>query len=443
MPTSTSTLSEQLQQQLESLHAQLVQEQQRIAELEAANRDLEEAARVKDELLSTIGHELRTPLNALLSLVHILQEQLDSALTERQRESFRVIELSGQHLLELINDILDLSKLQAGKMRLEIEPVEVEPLCAETLSLIRQLAEQKGLSITVQRDEQVRTIQADRLRVKQILVNLLSNAVKFTSEGGAIGLEIVGIPEREQVQLIVWDTGIGIAKQDLPLLFKPFVQIDNELTQQSGGSGLGLALSQRLARQHGGDILVESRPGVGSRFILTLPWTPPEASAAPATAAQRPFIQDSESSFLRSPELTAEAATIAEEASAQTPVAQRRRLVLLAEDNEANIYALSEYLSMYGVPVITARTGPEALELAMKERPGMILMDINLPRLDGVEVIRRLRAIEHFADIPIVVITALSSGHERVRQSGADHLLSKSIDLVELDRLLDRYFAQP
>ena len=137
------------------------------------------------------------------------------------------------------------------------------------------------------------------------------------------------------------------------------------------------------------------------------------------------------------------AATVAEETSIQAPAVQRRRLILLAEDNEANIYALSEYLSMYGVPVIVARTGPEALELAMKERPGLILMDINLPRLDGLEVIRRLRAIEQFIDLPIVVITALSGDNERVRQAGASHLLNKPIDLAELDRLLDHYFAQP
>ncbi|MCS6828117.1 MAG: ATP-binding protein [Caldilinea sp.] len=414
--TSSETSSEQLQHRLDSLHAQLVEQQQRIAELEATNRELENASRIKDDLLSTIGHELRTPLNAMLSLVHILQEQLDGVLTDRQRESFRVIETSGQHLLELINDILDLSKLQAGKMRLKIEAVEVEPLCAEVLNIVRQLAEQKSLQISVQRDERVGAVQADRLRVKQILVNLLSNAVKFTPEGGSIGLEIIGAPEREQVQFVVWDTGVGIAEQDLPLLFKPFVQIDNELSQYNAGSGLGLALSQRLARQHGGDILVESKPGVGSRFTLELPWKPSDVSVMTAAAGEQPPIHSS--------------------------MASRRRLVLLAEDNEANIYALSEYLSMYGVPVVVARTGPEALELALTERPGLILMDINLPRLDGLEVIRRLRTSDPFADLPIAVITALSGDTERIRQSGADHFLNKPIDLTELDRLLDHYFAR-
>lgn len=416
MPTTTSTTLEQLQDRLDSLHAQLVEQQQRIAELEAADRDLENASRIKDDLLSTIGHELRTPLNAMLSLVHILQEQLDGVLTERQRESFRVIEASGQHLLELINEILDLSKLQAGKMRLKIESVEVEPLCAEVIDLVRQLAEQKRLQISVQRDERVGAIQADRLRVKQILVNLLSNAVKFTPEGGSVGVEILGAPEREQVQFVVWDTGVGIAEEDMPLLFKPFVQIDNELSQQNVGSGLGLALSQRLARQHGGDILVESKPGVGSRFTLELPWKPSDVSAV-AVAAEK-------------------------QAAVQASAPQRRRLVLLAEDNEANVYALSEYLSMYGVPVVVARTGPEALDLTIRERPGLVLMDINLPRLDGLEVIRRLRAVDQFVDLPIAVITALSGDNERLRQSGANHFLNKPIDLAELDRLLDQYFTQ-
>jgi CheY-like chemotaxis protein len=386
---------------------------QRIAELQAANDELGIAAKVKDDLLSTMGHELRTPLNAVLSLSHVLQEQLGQVLTERQRESFRVIEASGQHLLELINDILDLSKLQAGRMLLKIESVEIEPLCTAAMDIIRSQAEQKCLHLTIQYDGQVQAIQADRLRIKQVLVNLLSNAVKFTPEGGAVGIDIASHAELGMVHFAVWDTGIGIAAEDMPNLFKPFVQIENSQQQHYPGTGLGLALSQRLARQHGGDIRVESSPGAGSRFTLDLPW---RVSDAPAVV----------------------------DASAAPPraISDRRRLVLLAEDNEANIFALSEYLELYGVPVVVARTGPDALELARTEHPGLVLMDINLPRLDGLEVIRRLRTIEGYTDLPIAVITALSGDHERVRNSGADHYLGKPIDLDKLDRLLDQYFVK-
>lgn len=410
-----SSENTQLQGQIEILTAQLAHYRQRVAELTAANQELESAAKIKDDLLATMGHELRTPLNAVLSLSRILQEQLGQTLTERQHESFRVIETSGQHLLELINDILDLSKLQAGKMLLKIESVDVEPLCTAAVDIVRQPAEQKQIRLSVQHDSRVRTIQADQLRIKQVLVNLLSNAVKFTPMGGAVGIEVTSDAEQGEARFTVWDTGVGIAASDLPNLFKPFVQIENALHQLHAGTGLGLALSQRLARQHGGDILVESTPGVGSRFTVVLPW---RMSDAPTQIDQ----------------MTAPAPPF--------PMNNRRQLVLLAEDNEANIFALSEYMEMYGMPMIVARTGPDALELVQTENPGLVLMDINLPRLDGLEVIRRLRATEGFADLPIAVITALSGDSDRLRDSGANHFLSKPIDLDKLDQLLNQYFAK-
>ncbi|GIK73945.1 MAG: hypothetical protein BroJett021_29330 [Chloroflexota bacterium] len=414
-----SSENAQLHAQIDTLTAQLAHYRQRVAELTAANQELESAAKIKDDLLATMGHELRTPLNAVLSLSRILQEQLGQTLSERQRESFRVIEASGQHLLELINDILDLSKLQAGKMLLKIESVDVEPLCAAAVDIVRQPAEQKQIQLSVQHDSRVRAIQADQLRIKQVLVNLLSNAVKFTPMGGAVGIEITSDAEQGQARFTVWDTGVGIAASDLPNLFKPFVQIENQIDntvhQPHAGTGLGLALSQRLVRQHGGDILVESTPGVGSRFTVVLPW---RMSDAPTQIDQ---------------------ATVPASAP---PINNRRQLVLLAEDNEANIFALSQYLEMYGMPVIVARTGPDALTLAQTENPGLVLMDINLPRLDGLEVIRRLRATEGFADLPIAVITALSGDSDRLRDSGANHFLSKPIDLDKLDQLLEHYFAK-
>lgn len=402
------------QVEIDRLAAELADCERRVTSLQDAYDDLENAVKAKDDLLATMGHELRTPLNAMLSLVRVLQEQLGQVLTERQRESFRVMEASGQHLLELINDILDLSKLQAGKMPLKIESVEVSALCASALDIVRQQAELKQLHLSITQDERVRTIQADQLRIKQVLLNLLSNAVKFTPNQGQVGIEITNDADAGTVRFAVWDTGVGIAGSDLPNLFKPFVQIENSQQQHHPGTGLGLALSQRIARQHGGDIRVESTLGQGSRFTLELPWrvtdTPME-SGAPAAV------------------------------SLPASGADRRRLVLLAEDNEANIFALSEYLTLSGMPVIVARTGPEALEYALTEHPGLVLMDLNLPRLDGIEVIRRLRAIEGFADLPIAVITALSGDHERVRASGADHYLGKPIDLDRLDNLLNRYFA--
>lgn len=411
-----ATEHEKYQAELEGLTAQLAGCRTQITELEAINAELARAARVKDDLLATMGHELRTPLTAVLSLTRVLQEQLGEVLSERQQQSFQVINASGQHLLELINDILDLSKLQAGKMMLKFEPVAIEQLCALSLDIVREQAEQKDLRLTLRVDAEVKTIQADRLRLKQILVNLLSNAVKFTPEHGAVGVEVLSNPAHDCVLFAVWDTGIGIAAADLPNLFKPFVQIENNLRQTQMGTGLGLALSQRLARQHGGDIYVESAFGAGSRFTLELPWG---AADLPITAADAAAPQP----------LTGSSA--------------HRRLILLAEDNEANIFAISEYLDMYNIPVVVARTGPDALELARSEHPGLILMDINLPRLDGLEVIRRIRGIEGYATLPIAVITALSDDNERVRAAGGDHYLGKPLDLDKLDRLLTQYFGNP
>lgn len=394
--------------------AQLATCQAQLASAQTANAELARVAHAKDELLATMGHELRTPLNAVLSLSRVLQEQLGSVLTERQQQSFQIISASGHHLLELINDILDLSKLQAGKMILKPEPVDVTALCTTSLDIVRQLAEQKHLQLSLHSDSKECIIQADPLRIKQVLVNLLSNAVKFTPEHGAVGIDVVSDIEHGSVQMTVWDTGIGIAAADLTKLFKPFVQIDLADHPPQLGTGLGLALSQRLARQHGGDLTVTSTLGVGSRFTLTLPWSAADVTRTLATPVDAPTLQ-----------------------------VARRRLILLAEDNEANIFAISEYLDLCNVPVVVARTGPEALEMARTEHPGLILMDINLPRLDGLEVIRRIRSLEGYADLPIAIITALSADSERVRATSADHYLGKPIDLDKLDQILNQYFARP
>ncbi len=392
-----------------------------VEELRAANAELLRAASTKDDFLAAMGHELRTPLNAVLSLSRVLRDQLSSVLSEHQRQSFEVITESGQHLLALINDILDLSKVQAGMMTLDIETVRVDTLCSGALNIVRPMATQKHLQLVEQYDAKVQSIQADPLRFKQILVNLLSNAVKFTPEGGSVGVEVGGQPAENAVTVTVWDTGIGIATADLDRLFKPFVQIDNAMSRLYTGTGLGLALSQRLANQHGGEITVTSVPGAGSRFTVTLPWHEKDAD-----------MQDDAGRLVRAPGPLPPAARAANGS---------RHKVLLAEDSEANIFAISAYLEMCDVPVLVARTGPEALELAKREHPDMILMDLNLPRLDGLEVIRRLRKNNEFDGVPIVIISALSDDNDRVRSSGADHFLSKPIDLDKLDDLMDRYFT--
>jgi signal transduction histidine kinase len=246
--------------------------EERTKELRTANEDLARASRLKNEFFACMSHELRTPLHAILGLSESMQEQTYGLINEKQQEALGNIAESGRYLLALINDILDLSKIEAGKLELEMAPVMVQLVCEASLRFINQMAQQKGLKVLTKLDSAVTTIQADERQLKQILVNLLSNAVKFTPEGGSIGLEVAGKIEQDAVYFTVWDFGIGIARENLERLFQPFVQLDSGLTRQYPGTGLGLALVRRLVNLHGGSISVESEPGKGSRFTVSLPW---------------------------------------------------------------------------------------------------------------------------------------------------------------------------
>jgi len=245
--------------------------QERTAELSAANVELARASQMKDEFLAAMTHELRTPLNAVLGMSGTLLEQTYGPLNEKQLKSMRTIEESGQRLLELINNVLDLSRLMAGKVELQMEPVRAKEICQMSLQSIQRAAQEKKLGVSFKVDDAETTVQADGRRLRQVLVNLLSNAIKFTPEGGAIGLEVVKDAEKPVVHLAVWDTGIGIAPEDIGRLFQPFGQLDSKLSRRYGGTGLGLTLVEWLVRLHGGHVTVESEVGQGSRFTVSLP----------------------------------------------------------------------------------------------------------------------------------------------------------------------------
>ncbi len=241
-------------------------------ELTRANAELAHAARLKDEFLANMSHELRTPLNTILGMSEALQEEVYGVLNKRQLSAVRSVEESGRHLLALINDILDLSKIGAGKLELSITPVDVESVCQASLRLLNQAAHKKHLKVSTMFDSTITTIHADERRLKQVLVNLLSNAVKFTPKGGKIGLDVEGDPKKHVVHFTVWDTGIGIANKDIERLFQPFVQLDATLSRRYEGAGLGLSLVSRILDMHGGSVSVESEVGKGSRFTVSLPW---------------------------------------------------------------------------------------------------------------------------------------------------------------------------
>ena len=239
-------------------------------ELLAANQALEQAGRLKDAFLASVSHELRTPLTGILGLAEALQFQNFGPLNDRQLKSLKNIENSGRHLLDLINDILDLSKIEANQMQLQFETCSVSTICQAVMEMTKEQAERKKQTVSFSTAVPAGTVRADPRRFKQMLVNLLSNAIKFTPEGGSLGIEVASEPDH-LIQITVWDKGIGIEAKDVERLFTPFVQIDGTLARKHGGTGLGLSLVSRLVRLHGGQVSVESVPGRGSRFTLTLP----------------------------------------------------------------------------------------------------------------------------------------------------------------------------
>jgi signal transduction histidine kinase len=252
----------------------------RTAELVDANRELNRALQGRNEFLTSVSHELRTPLNAIIGLTDALSEGVYGVLSDRQERSLRTVNQSGRQLLGIINDMLDVAKLEAGKVLLLPVSVPLEELSQSSLDTIRAEASLKGIRVRYRRDPRLTTLWGDSLRLKQILVNLLSNAVKFTNPNGEIGLEIDLNATAEMITFSVWDTGIGIAADDLPRLFQPFVQLDGRLNRQYGGTGLGLVIAKRLTELHHGSILVHSIVGQGSRFVVSFPSV---AAALPET----------------------------------------------------------------------------------------------------------------------------------------------------------------
>ena len=396
---------------------------ERTADLSAANAELSRAARSKDEFLASMSHELRTPLNAILGSAESLEEGIYGELDVKQRRPIEMIDESGRHLLSLINDILDLSKVQAGMLELELESIVPQEIAEGSLRFIREAALKKRLNISTQFDHSIETVHADGRRLKQILVNLLSNAVKFTPEGGNVGLEYVADPEREAVYFVVWDSGMGISREGQQKLFAPFVQLDAGLDREFSGTGLGLALVSRMTELHGGSVSVES-PGVGegTRFTVSLPWEAPTVVRNPTEGTGAGG----------EPEAAIE--------ELDPPLGGAAPLVLLAEDNEVTIEVMSAVLQAKGYRLIVARNGQEAVDRAKEESPDLILMDVQMPVMDGIEATRQIRDITELASTPIIIVTAVAMDGDRERclATGANEYLSKPVSLKNLTATIER-----
>ena len=397
--------------------------EERTAELRAVNAELAQAARLKDEFMANMSHELRTPLNAVLGLGQALQEEVYGPINAQQIRALKNIEQSADHLLAVINDILDISKIEAGKIVLEFMPVDVEAVCEAALQMVRTQAAKRGIQLETAYDPAVLTIFGDARRLKQVLVNLLSNAVKFTPDGGRVGLEVVGQVAEDAVLFVVWDTGIGIPPDTIKLLFRPFVQLDSSLSRRYEGAGLGLALVARLVQLHDGTVSVESPAveGRGSRFTVRLPWR--RGSVVE--------VADELNAAIEPPP------------PCQDPMPCMGH-ILLVEDNEGTIEAMIPYLERLGYSMAVARDGREAVERAKALRPDSILMDIMLPIQDGLETIRQIRADSALAEIPIIVVTGLVSpaDEQRCRAAGADDYLAKPVNLRTLAGMIAARLAR-
>jgi len=379
--------------------------------LTRANAELDQSGRLKDEFLANMSHELRTPLNAILGLSEALLEQVGGSLNSRQVKSVTTISSSGAHLLALINDILDLSKIESGKLELNPGLIDVQEFCESCLLFVRTQATQKNIGVEFENGDHLETIIADPKRLKQILVNLLTNAVKFTLEGGRIGLKLNALMGEEMVQFTVWDTGIGIAPENERLLFRSFSQIDSGLTRAQEGTGLGLVLVAKLVELHGGSVALESEKGKGSRFIVKLP-------QVTASRTKRVSVPISE------------------------PNRRHCRRALVIEDDPTSGGFLVKYLTELGLDSVVHPRGDLSIEAVLRERPDVILLDIQLPGDSGWVVLVRLKEHPETRDIPVAVVSVVDEPG-RSRDLGAAAHFTKPITRAQLARFLQRDVVTP
>jgi signal transduction histidine kinase len=425
-------LTQELQSQSEELQRQQAELRHTNAEIELARRELEDRAeqlalssRYKTEFLANMSHELRTPLNSLLILAKLLADNTEGNLTERQVEFARSISDAGNDLLALISDILDLSKVEAGKMDIAFGPAQPQDICLDLEHTFRPIAEQQELIFTVEIAEGAPgAMITDEHRVQQILKNLLSNACKFTDEG-RVTLRVApttigaGI---DAVAFSVIDTGIGIDSNKLLLIFEAFQQADGTTSRRYGGTGLGLSISREMARLLKGEIRVESEPGQGSTFTLVLPVAPdtvPAPRKIPIDVVAKWGTPPSDREW---PQL-------------------RGKRILVVDDDVRNVYALASALEQHGVDVVTAGNGREAVDaLSESHAVDLVLLDVMMPELDGYETAEAIREFPQFQELPIIMLTAKAMQGDRDASlaAGASDYITKPVDI---DRLLDTVCA--
>lgn len=391
-------------------------------------------AKMKDEFLANVSHELRTPLNAMLGMTEGLQEGIFGPVTAKQLEGLKVVEQSGAHLLDLINEMLDLAKIESGEMELNFSAVNVQLLCESSLRFVTSQADKKNIQLNLNVPWNVPKIKVDEKRMRQVLINLLDNAVKFTPEGGSVTVEVQRLQPADNqdsgatLQLAVVDTGIGIESAQLESLFVPFFQVDSALNRQYEGTGLGLALVKQYVELHGGKVSVSSDQGSGSCFKLEIPYR--EISAEHVSSSESALDISNNSGALIPEDLPEKA--------------NQSLLVLLCEDNKDIALVVSIYLEAIGFRVIHASNGEMGVEQAIEHSPDVILMDIQMPGVDGLVAIQRLRQIPAHSKTPIVAVTGLarSVDAQRCIAAGADEYLSKPYKMNKLAEVIRKLTNQ-
>ncbi len=391
-----------------------ISEHLRLAEAERARDRAESSNRAKSEFVSRMSHELRTPLNAMLGFAQLLGLDRKPPLTEQQRAWATQIQQAGWHLLHMINDTLDLSRIESGMLKLEPTALELTPLIGAALAMVEPVAEKRGLRIVQRIDRRASAVLGDETRIKQILTNLLSNAVKYNTEQGQVGIR-ARLTEADAVEISISDTGLGMTRAQMDELFQPY----NRLGREHGaveGTGIGLVISRKLAEMMGGSLRAHSVAGEGSTFLLTLP---------------------------RAPFVDADLATDSELPT--TPAAYHQRLVHYIEDNETNVEVMRGMLQRRPqVQLSVSMNGLDGLAAIRQRRPSLILLDMHLPDIDGLELLRHLQSDDSLCSIPVVVVSAdaTASHIEAALTAGAAQYITKPVNLAGflavLDELLDQ-----
>jgi signal transduction histidine kinase/CheY-like chemotaxis protein len=378
-----------------------------IVQLEHSNQQLKEANRHKSVFLASMSHELRTPLNAILGFSELLMDSSKESFTPETRHRFLdQIHSSGKHLLGLINDILDLSKIEAGQMELRLQTVDIAEMAEQVRSTVEPLAAQKKITIAIEAAN-AGTIVADPGKVKQMLLNLVSNGIKFTPDSGTVTIKTRRL--NDAIELAVIDTGIGIAKEDFNRVFHEFQQLDSGIGRQQPGTGLGLTLTRRFANLHGGDVRLESEVGKGSVFTITLPLETRRSHETPAAViVERPRPSD------------------------------RRQMVLVVEDDPAAAELLIRQIERAGFRTQVARTGNQALAEARVQQPAAITLDILLPDLDGWEVLTRLKNDAATSKIPVIVVSVVDNPELGIALGALDYFV-KPVPAGELMTRLAKF----